>query len=267
MDVTIAGVRIDCLSFDDVVSRLIQHAQSRTAPAFVITPNVQHLTLFRDDPRMREAYGAALMCVPDGVPLLWAARLLGKPLQGRVNGTDLMEALCHTAADRGLSVFFLGGREGAAAAAAQVLQQRHPGLRVSGIECPPLGFEHDDRESGRLEMSIGNASPDILFVGLGSPKQEIWMHHNIDRIGVPVAIGIGGSFELVAGMVPRAPVWMRRIGAEWLFRLGVEPKRLWKRYLVEPWPLLGILAREWTSSRTGRWSNSGNQKHDSSTGS
>jgi N-acetylglucosaminyldiphosphoundecaprenol N-acetyl-beta-D-mannosaminyltransferase len=229
---TIAGVRIDNRAFGDVVATIVEHAASGRAAGYVVTPNAHHVVLFQKDARLREIYEGAFLSVPDGVPLLWAARLLGEKPRGRVNGTDLFEALCAEAAGRGLRVYLLGGREGAAPAAARRLQERHPALEICGTYAPPFGFENDPVEAARILERINAARPDLLFVGLGAPKQEYWMHANRARLNVPVSLGIGVSFEFVGGVVRRAPVWMQKTGLEWLFRLVAEPQRLWKRYLV-----------------------------------
>jgi N-acetylglucosaminyldiphosphoundecaprenol N-acetyl-beta-D-mannosaminyltransferase len=248
-NVTIAGVRLDALAFDDVVEAIVAHAAQGGAPAYVVTPNAHHVGLFQRDALLRETYEHAFLVVADGVPLLWAATLLGMHLPGRVNGTDLFEALCARAACQGLRVFFLGGREGAAPAAAARLTARHPSLNVCGVCCPPMNFEKDAAESGRVLASITDARPHLLFVGLGAPKQEYWMYRNRAQLGVPVSLGIGVSFEFVGGIVPRAPRWMQRTGLEWLHRLGAEPGRLWKRYLVGNAYFCALVARQWIARR------------------
>ncbi|MEO1186813.1 MAG: WecB/TagA/CpsF family glycosyltransferase, partial [Cyanobacteria bacterium J06636_27] len=172
------------------------------------------------------------LAVPDGVSLLWSAKFLKTPLNGRVNGTDLFEELSAVAERKGLKIFLLGGRPGAAEAAKRTLQARHPNLQVVGTHCPPYGFESQPEELASINSKIKAAAPDILFVGLGAPKQEKWIYQNYQDLGVPVSLGIGVSFELVADMVQRAPLWMQKWGLEWLFRLIVEPKRLWKRYVM-----------------------------------
>lgn len=230
-NVTIAGVRIDALDFFSVVNAIVRHAESGGAPGYVVTPNAHHVVLFQSDARLRDIYERALLVVPDGVPLLWAARFLGTPLRGRVNGTDLLEALCARAAVGGLRVYFLGGREGAATAAAACLRARHPTLNVCGTRCPPFGFENDPTENAEILASISASRPDILFVGVGAPKQEYWMSRNAQQLAVPVAVGVGASFEFVGGLIARAPRWMQRGGLEWLYRLESEPGRLWKRYV------------------------------------
>lgn len=228
----IAGVRIDATPFDSVVDSIIARATANLEPAYVVTPNTHHVVLFQRDKLFRDIYRRAFLVVPDGVPLLWAAKLLGCPLRGRVNGTDLFEALCAEAARRNLRVFFLGGRPGSANTAAARLTAAHRSLLVCGTYCPPFGFEQDPAESERMVTVVRAARPDLLFVGLGAPKQEYWMSRELERLEVPVILAIGGSFEFTAGVFPRAPRWMQSAGLEWLHRLGVEPRRLWKRYLL-----------------------------------
>lgn len=229
---TIAGVRIDSLGFDAVVHEIIARAVSGAEPSYVVTPNAHHVVVFQDDAHFREIYRQAFLVVPDGVSLLWAGKLLGTHLHERVNGTDLFEALCAKAARLGLRVFLFGGREGAASEAAARLVSRHPGLQICGVYCPPFGFENSPLESEAALAAVSSCRPDLLFVGLGAPKQEYWMHRHLERLMVPVSVGVGVSFEFVAGVVARAPRWMQRAGLEWLYRLCAEPGRLWKRYLV-----------------------------------
>jgi N-acetylglucosaminyldiphosphoundecaprenol N-acetyl-beta-D-mannosaminyltransferase len=212
MRVNLCGVGIDKYSFDEVIEAIA-------------------LTL-QKDAHFREIYRKAFLVVPDGVSLLWAAKFLQTPLLGRVNGTDLFERLCAIAADKGLKVFLLGGRPGAAEKAKETLQARYPSLDIVGTYCPPYGFESNPAELDAIDSKIKAAAPHILFVGLGAPKQEYWIYDHYQKLGVPISVGIGVSFELVAGMVKRAPVWMQKKGLEWLFRLIVEPGRLWQRYVM-----------------------------------
>lgn len=232
MRATIADVEIDPYSFEEVVERIVDHAQRNREPAYVVTPNAQHIVLLQQDSKFRQIYRQAFLKVPDGVPLLWAARFLETPLKSRVNGTDLFERLCAVAADRHLRIFLLGGRPGAAERARAVLQARHPNLQVVGTHCPPYGFESDAGELALINAKIIAADPHLLFVGLGAPKQEKWIYANYQTLRVPVSLGIGVSFELVSGLVKRAPIWMQKAGLEWLFRLIMEPQRLWRRYVV-----------------------------------
>jgi N-acetylglucosaminyldiphosphoundecaprenol N-acetyl-beta-D-mannosaminyltransferase len=232
MRVNICGVKIDNYSFNDVIERIIDHALTGVLPSYVVTPNAQHVLSLQRDAEFRDIYNKAFLAVPDGVSLLWSAKFLQTPLNGRVNGTDLFEELSAVAEKKGLKIFLLGGRPGAAEAAKRVLQARHPDLKIVGTHCPPYGFESQPEELASINSKIKAAAPDILFVGLGAPKQEKWIYDNYQELGVPVSLGIGVSFELVANMVQRAPLWMQKWGLEWLFRLIVEPKRLWKRYVM-----------------------------------
>lgn len=232
MRVNIAGVEIDSYGFNEILDQIVSHVFLGKEPEYVVTPNAQHILLLQKDAEFRKIYQSALLSVPDGVPLLWAAKFLGTPLNGRVNGTDLFERLCAVASTKGLKIFLLGGRPGAAEQASAILQERYPGLKIIGTYCPPYGFESDSLELSQINTAIKTAAPDILFVGLGAPKQEKWIYANYKQLNVPISIGIGVSFELVAGMVTRAPIWMQNRGLEWLFRLIVEPKRLWQRYIL-----------------------------------
>lgn len=232
MKINIVGVKIDKYSLDEVVNLVIEYAVSGGSPEYVVTPNAQHILTLQKDADFQEIYRQAFLTVPDGVPLLWAAKFLQTPLKGRVNGTDLFEKVCEGAASKGLKIFLLGGRPGAVEQAAEVLQGRYLGLKIVGMYCPPYGFESQPEELEIINSHIRDASPDILFVGLGAPKQEKWIYANYQQLKVPISLGIGVSFELVAGMVKRAPIWMQNSGLEWLFRFMVEPKRLWQRYVV-----------------------------------
>lgn len=232
MRVHIVNIDIDLYSFDEVVEMITDRALSKSLPAYVVTPNAQHINNLECDALFREVYQNALLVVPDGVPMLWAAKFLKTPLKGRVNGTDLFEKLCVIGASKPLRIFLLGGRPGAADAAVQVLESRYPGLKIAGTYCPAYGFETDSAELSLINQKILASEPNILFVGLGSPKQEKWIYANYQQLQVPISIAIGVSFELVTGMVKRAPTWMQKSGLEWLFRLIVEPKRLWKRYII-----------------------------------
>ena len=232
MKIKIFDVEVDNYSFDEVVNIIIRHALYNKTPEYVVTPNANHVVKLQKDAQFREVYRNAFLSVPDGVPLLWVAKLQNTPLKNRVNGTDLFQRLCAVAANKGLKVFLLGGRPGAAEQATAVLRQKNPTLIVAGTYCPPYGFEQDEAELAKINQVIKAAAPDLLFVGLGAPKQEKWMAANYQEIGVPISLGIGVSFELVAGVVQRAPVWMQQAGLEWLYRFLAEPRRLLQRTLV-----------------------------------
>lgn len=232
MKVNICGVEIDKYAFDEVVEAITNQAISGSTPEYVVTPNAQHILSLQNDAHFQEIYRKAFLVVPDGVALLWAAKFLQTPLKGRVNGTDIFERLCAIASEKGLKIFLLGGRPEAAQKARETLQTRYPNLKIVGTHCPPYGFESNPAELAGINSKIKAATPHILFVGLGAPKQEYWIYANYQELKVPISIGIGVSFELVADMVKRAPVWMQKSGLEWFFRLMVEPGRLWQRYII-----------------------------------
>lgn len=232
MRIDICSIKIDPYSFDEVVDLILAHIRAGGKPEYVVTPNAHHVILQQNDSYFRQIYEKAFLVVPDGVSLLWAANILGTPLKGRVNGTDLFEALCKAAVQEGLKIFLLGGRPGAAAKAKEVLLKRHANLQITGLFSPSYDFENDKEEQSLINDAIIAARPDIVFVGLGAPKQEKWVYENYSKLNVPISVGIGISFELVSGIVQRAPRWAQHGGLEWFFRVIAEPRRLLPRYLV-----------------------------------
>ncbi len=264
-------VPFDVLSLEQALDVLVGMAKG-DRPTYTVTANVDHVVRFYRNPAVRTLYTQADVVVADGMPLIWASWLLRKPLPERVTGSDMLPALCAKAAEHDLSVFLLGGspdvegmvtESGSAAAhhcctpcrercdvpcaarrAAQVLQARHPKLRVAGTYCPDFGFEKDAAESARILAAVRAAQPDFLFVGLGSPKQEQWIVDNYIASDAKVSIGVGVSFSFVCDHVTRAPRWIQHAGLEWAHRLVQEPRRLWKRYLMNGIALPMLMARE-----------------------
>jgi len=241
---SLGRARVDCCSFAQAVEAIIGHAAHAGPSACVVTPNAQHIVLLESDAALRKAYAHAELVVADGASLLLASRLLRERLPERIAGVDLFERLCAKAANLGLRVFLLGGRPGSAQLAAANLKRQFPHLKVVGTCCPAAGFERDQRQLQALGDAIRAARPDLLFVAWGAPRQESWMHRHGRSLGVPVLIGIGGSFEIVGGLLPRAPRLLQRLGCEWLYRLLLEPRRLWRRYLVGNCRFLGIILRQ-----------------------
>lgn len=246
--IRILDALIDDVDMREAVRRVDALARAG-CPALVVTPNVDHVMKLRRDPAFRAVYDDADLVLADGMPLLWAARFLGTPLRERVAGSDLFPELCALAARRGYKVFFLGGRPGAALGAAEAMRRRYPALRVVGTYCPPVGFEHDAHENAKAVNVVRESGADLVFVGLGAPKQEKWMHAHRLLYRAPVSLGIGVTFEFEAGLVRRAPRWMRSAGLEWLWRLAMEPGRLWRRYLVEDLPFFAHVLAEKLSGR------------------
>jgi N-acetylglucosaminyldiphosphoundecaprenol N-acetyl-beta-D-mannosaminyltransferase len=178
------------------------------------------------------------------MPVVWLSKLdpSSPAITERVAGSDLLFELCRASAWTGLRLFFLGGMPGAAEAASETLSERFPGVQICGTYCPPKDTFDTEREQAKIAAMIKDIAPDVLLVGLGAPKQEKWIARHKMQLGVPVSIGVGGSFEMAAGMVLRAPRWIQRAGMEWAWRLSQDPKRLWGRYIGRDLPFLVQLA-------------------------
>jgi len=231
------------LTYEDLCACMAARMAERQ-PGFIVTPNVDHVCRFHRDPAFRASYESACLVLPDGMPILWSARLFGQPLREKLSGSDMVPRLTAWAAERGHSVYYLGAADGVADEAARRLRERHPSLRVAGTYSPPVGFEKDPAQNDEVLRRLHEARPDLCFVALGSPKQEIWLHQNYEKAGVPVMIGVGAALDFVAGRVRRAPVWMQKAGAEWFWRLCQEPRRLGRRYLVDDTYFALLVCRE-----------------------
>ena len=201
-------------------------------PGYVCVAATHTVMAMREDPALRDAVLGASFTVPDGQPLVWALKALGHPLPDRVYGPELMWRACARAAQTGTRMYLHGGRNEpeALAALARKLRLSHPGLRIVGGPTQHFG-EHTEAEFDALAAEINAKRPDVVWVGLGVPRQEKWMQQMRPRLEAPVLIGVGAAFDFHAGLVPQAPDWMQRRGLEWLFRLSREPRRLWRRYL------------------------------------
>lgn len=205
----------------------------------------------REDELLRAAVERAAFTVPDGQPLAWALRKLGYEIDARVYGPELMERACARAARSGQRFYLYGGRdEKALAQLAANLLDRHDGLQLAGGWSPPHR-PLTDAELDELAARINAAAPDVVWVGIGVPKQEKWMATMRDRLDAPVLIGVGAAFDFHAGLVPQAPAWMQRRGLEWLFRLAQEPRRLWKRYARHNPRFVAGFVRQWAAHRRG----------------
>jgi N-acetylglucosaminyldiphosphoundecaprenol N-acetyl-beta-D-mannosaminyltransferase len=218
----------------------------------VFTPNVDHVVLVDEDQRMRDAYARASLSLVDGMPLVWASRILGAPVPEKVSGSDLVLPLLERAAERGWRVYFFGGAPGVAALARDGLRSTMPALDVVGVDAPLVDLDAAPGACAALLDPIAAARPHLVLVALGAPKQEIWIDRSREALAPAVLLGIGASLDFIAGTIPRAPRWMSRTGLEWLYRLGREPRRLWRRYLVRDPKFLVILARQLTSRAATR---------------
>jgi N-acetylglucosaminyldiphosphoundecaprenol N-acetyl-beta-D-mannosaminyltransferase len=226
--VAILGVPIDDLTTQQVLGRIEEFVHSRRFHQ-IATANTDFLIQSLEDPELKAILWTSDMVVPDGMPIVLASRWLGSPLKERVTGADLVPMLATRSAEKGYKIFMLGGKLENAEAARDRMIRENPGLQIVGcLSPPPSHIITMDNEM--ILGEIEKAAPDILFVAFGNPKQEKWIQMHRDRLQVPVCIGVGGTFDFLAGATARAPEWMQRSGLEWLHRLCSEPKRLWRRY-------------------------------------
>jgi N-acetylglucosaminyldiphosphoundecaprenol N-acetyl-beta-D-mannosaminyltransferase len=217
---------------------------------YVVTPNVQHTMVFQENPAFREAYSEAALVVADGWPLVVSSWLLGGSLPERVAGSDLLPGLFDaTQTGEPVSVFLLGAPPGVGERAASVIGTRWPNVIVKGTYSPPLGFERDDAENRRILELVARASPDVLVVGLGAPKQELWTYRFRNELKAKVALCVGATIDFIAGTKARAPEWMQRSGLEWVHRAVTEPRRLGRRYAEHAIMFPALVAREWHRTR------------------
>jgi N-acetylglucosaminyldiphosphoundecaprenol N-acetyl-beta-D-mannosaminyltransferase len=210
----------------------------------VVTPNVDHAVLFQQRSDLRAAYTDAALVLADGAPIVLASRLLKRPLPERVAGSDLVPEIFH-AASAPLRVFLLGAAPGVAEIAAHRIEGQSASVKVVGCYSPPPGFENDAAENTLILTKIATTCPDLLIVGLGAPKQELWVHRHRHVLQAKVALCAGATIDFLAGNRDRSPIWMRRAGLEWLHRLGSEPRRLAGRYARDAWIFPQLVWREW----------------------
>lgn len=248
--VNVLGIEIDRLTMAEVLERA-RRAMANRESMFICTANVDHLMTLQRDAGLRRAYGLAAVVTADGAPVLWASRVLGRPIRERVTGADLAPALCGLAADAGGGVFLLGGPPDRAADTRRRMMARMPALRKLDVYSPPFGFENDPSEMDRIDREIASAAPDVLLIALGSPKQERWYAQRGAAHRIPVAIGCGAAVDFMAGRKRRAPLWMQRGGLEWLYRLIREPRRMWRRVLMKDPPFFRLVLRQRHRQRRG----------------
>lgn len=235
--VRLMGLDVAALSERETINYVLD-SLGRRRGGWIETVNLEILRQWYASPDVREIFAAIDLVVADGMPLVWAGGLQGSPLPERVAGSALILSLTAAAADAGTSVFLLGGNPGTADAAVEKLAALSPRLRVAGTLCPPFGFEDDPAWLHRIEQVLRETAPDIVYVGLGCPKQERLIFQLRGRLPSTWFISAGVSFSFVAGEISRAPAIVQRLGLEWLHRMAQEPKRLYRRYLFHGIPFL-----------------------------
>jgi len=238
--ITLHGVPIDVLTERACVRHLIGESEAGRG-GWVITPNLDHLRRAEKDNEFKQMLYEADVVVADGMPLIWASKAQGTPLPERVAGSSLVWTIAEAAADAGRSLYLLGGDPGVAEKAAGVLTKRFPTLTIAGTDCPEMGFDQDPDRLQAVLQKVLDKSPDIVYVGLGSPKQERLIKRALEGLPHVWWLGIGISLSFIAGDVKRAPRWVQKIGMEWLHRLLQEPGRLARRYLLQGLPFAARL--------------------------
>ncbi len=208
---------------------------------YVVTPNVNHITMLEKSKSFREIYDNASLVLTDGKPLIWISKLYKTPIKEKISGSDLLPSVLAHAASKKYSVFLLGAAEGVADKAAKNMVEKYPELNISGVYSPHIGFEHDREEIKHIISIVRSAKPDILVLGLGSPKQEQFIYKYRKRLGVPVTLCTGAAIDFLAGRQKRAPEWMQKWGLEWLYRTIKEPGRLAKRYIHDGMVILPLI--------------------------
>ena len=246
------GIDIDALNMAEAVGCLREwvNATDKVGCRFVVTPNVDHTVLLHENESFQAAYHNADLILADGQPIVWASRLLRQPLPERVPGSELVPKLFESFNQqplengRSLRVFLLGAAPGVAFRAAQQMKSQWPNVETVGVYSPPLGFEKDDEECNFILGRITLSRPDVVVVGLGAPKQELWVNTYCDQIPARAALCVGATIDFLAGEKKRAPAWMQKTGIEWLHRMCSEPKRLVKRYAKDAWIFPQLVFRQ-----------------------
>jgi N-acetylglucosaminyldiphosphoundecaprenol N-acetyl-beta-D-mannosaminyltransferase len=228
---SVLGVRVAAVQIPEVVERMEEWISRRDGCQYIAVTGMHGVTEAQHDAEFKTILNSAGLVVPDGMPLVWIGRRHGFEMRRRVYGPELMEGFCRETAQKGYRHFFYGGAPGVGEELAARFVSRFPGMVVAGTYSPP--FRSLTREEdGEVVQAIEVAQADIVWVGLSTPKQERWMYEHRGRLNVPVLIGVGAAFDFHTGRIAQAPEWMRECGLEWLFRLMMEPQRLWRRYLV-----------------------------------
>jgi N-acetylglucosaminyldiphosphoundecaprenol N-acetyl-beta-D-mannosaminyltransferase len=240
--VPLFGVEVDALSFDATLDRIFELVESGALVQHVVL-NAAKVVQMTRDAELRRIIASCALVNADGQSVVWASRVLGRPLPERVTGIDLFAAIVARAASSGHRLYFLGATDEVLALMIHKLRADYPGLVVAGYR---NGYWSDDEE---VVEAVRSAKPDFLFLAVPSPRKEYWLNQHLQSLQVPFVMGVGGTFDVMAGRVGRAPAWLQRIGCEWVYRVAQEPRRMWKRYLHGNTAFVILTAREWWKSR------------------
>ena len=240
MRIRMMGCWVDNLTMEETLGTVENFIHSGRPHQHVVV-NVDKIVKASRDPVLRNIINGCDLINADGMPVVWASRLLGKPLKERVTGVDLFESLMERAAEKGWRVFLLGAREEVVSRVAQIYPARYPGLTIAGYR---NGYWKPEEEAAVAD-AIAATRPDILFVAISSPKKENFLARYQAAMKIPFAMGVGGTFDVAVGLVRRAPVWMQKAGLEWFYRFLQEPRRMFRRYFIDDMAFVALFAREW----------------------
>lgn len=211
--------------------------------SYIVAINVDVVMKIEEDPYLKKIVDEADMVLVDGKPLIWISKLHKQEVKAKISGSDLVPLLCKVAAQKGYSMFIIGGKDGIAEQAKKRLEQQLPGIQIVGTYAPPMGFEKDEAELNKINHMISEKQPDLLIACFGCPKQEKWIYENIGKYDAKVSICAGATVDFLAGNVKRAPKWMSEHGLEWFYRFLQEPKRMFKRYFVDDVKILKLILK------------------------
>lgn len=226
------GIRVNSLTADEILDH-VDHCIQMRKPVHIVGINVDQAVRVIRNEYSHKIFDDAEIVFIDGQPIVWMAESLKRPVSCKISGPDLMFLLCKRAAEKKHRIFLLGAAPGVADKAVENLQKEFPGLQCAGTYSPPYGFENDPEEMEKIVSMLSKSGADQLFVGMGSPKQDIFIYENMNRYGIPVSYSMGAAFDFLSGNTKRAPKWMRDHGLEWFYRFLRDPKRLFKRYFVD----------------------------------
>ena len=233
---------INNLTMPETIDKIEKMISSKNK-SYVVAVNVDVIMKIENDPYLKEIVDNADMVLVDGKPLVWISKMYGRPLKAKISGSDLVPLLCDVAAQKGYSIFIIGGKDGIAEQAQKRLESKLPNIKIVGTYAPSMGFEKDEEELNKINSMISKAKPDLLIACFGCPKQEKWIYENINKYDAKVSICAGATIDFLAGNVKRAPRWMSEHGLEWFYRFLQEPKRMFKRYFVEDVKILKLILK------------------------
>jgi len=230
--VNILGIQVSSITLPTLLNEFKNAILSNSKASVCITP-VNSILAANKNTVVKNIYNNATYTLCDGVPVLWASQFLGTPIAERITGLDLLPSLLPFCSENNFSLFFLGASPGVGDALKAKAEQLHPSINIKGVYCPPFAAKFEKEENDKMMAAINAVKPDIVLVSLTAPKQDIWISENLEYLDTKIAIGIGGAFEVTAGLINRAPLWMQKAGLEWFYRFTQEPKRMFKRYFIE----------------------------------